>query len=54
MTRLALAALLSLAGCSGPQPRARIPSSGVTAVDGGGQAELHNEPRGETNFPYRQ
>ena len=50
---LSLGTLVLLAGC-GPQPRARIPSSGVTAVDGGGQAELHNQPRGESNFPYQQ
>ena len=41
-------------GCSGPQPVARIPSSGVTASVGGGEVELGNSPRGTTLYPMGQ
>ena len=53
MTRLALAIGLTLLASCGPWPPARPASSGVTSVDGGGEAALGNVPRGETNFPYR-
>ena len=46
-----VAATLMLASC-GPQPVARAAPSGVTAVDGGGEAYMRNMPRGLSNFPY--
>ena len=51
--RLALALLFSpllLAGCSGSQPIATAPASGVTASNGGGQRALGDIPNvGVTN-----
>ncbi|WP_158743331.1 hypothetical protein [Acidisphaera sp. L21] len=49
---LAMAAATLLAAC-GPQPVARIPSSGVTAGAGGGERTLRNAPAGTGTCPTR-
>ncbi len=46
-TVFALLTALGLAAC-GPQPVARIPKSGVSGANGGGEYELNNTPLGTT------
>ncbi len=46
----ALALLTILSACSGSQPRAQIPVSGVDSDDGGSTATIYYDSQGRAHF----
>ena len=46
----ALALLATLSACSGPQPGAQIPVSGVNGSDGGATETIYYDSQGRAHF----